>query len=858
MSGTVLGATTAAPASAAGEDVIAWVEVEDGVISGGPALNSGDHGNFSGTGSYTFRETGMTSTMTVNAPEAGVYPVYVRYAAGPLGAGENVTRSMGLVVNGDRQQMSLPMTSFEDWETWRFTEEYVSLDQGANTIAISCDRSIDFCRLNFDAIQVGGSLADDTCLAAAILPPAGWTSLFDGTFATFDGWRKAGSGGFGRRVDCSIRGFRGQGATWFTTQQTAPYTLEVDWRRAGNNDHSGVYVGSSSRSGTPGDGYRIPIGADTGAIVTMGGATKSADAAKVAAVVKPLGQWNTYTIQVTATQVWVRLNGVLVNSLDRAGAAPANGFVGLENRSGAPAVDFRSVRLRPGVDLGRLAAPFTRATLAGGATVNPGGESTLGNLVAEAQRRATATPAQISFVHPGALGADLRGTPGGYPATLTHAQAAPVLPSADTLVTMKLTGAQVRTVLEQQWQRTAGGTVPAVAFQRLGTSAGFTYTYDPTGPEGSRVQQIWLDGTPLVPTASYSVTVPKTLADGGVNFRIFSQGTDRQDTGRTGLAALADLVQTATDGGEPLAVDPRQHSVGVAFPGGAPASYAAGDELALDLSSLAFSGESDPRDTSVAVTLDGEPLGEFDVDNTVDAQATDETGRAQVRTTVPAGTPPGAATVRIVGDVTGTTVEVPIVVAGDSTTSLTVAPGTVTVRRDKATVSVSVAAAGGPPTGQVELLVGADKVATLTLVDGRATGTVGPFPTVGNRTVTARYLGSATALPSQSGPATVVVRKVAPTVTAKVQPRKVVAKKTAAKVVVSVRATGVTPSGRVTVRIGAKTYAGTLRSGAVTIRLAKFKKPGTVRATISYLGDALSERASTTARIKVAKAKKKR
>ena len=82
------GSATASPA-AVGDEVVAWVEVEDGEISGGaagpPAFNSGDHSNFSGTGSYTFRETGMTSTMSVDVPAAGTYPVYVRYAAGPLG-----------------------------------------------------------------------------------------------------------------------------------------------------------------------------------------------------------------------------------------------------------------------------------------------------------------------------------------------------------------------------------------------------------------------------------------------------------------------------------------------------------------------------------------------------------------------------------------------------------------------------------------------------------------------------------------------------------------------------------------------------------------------------------------------------
>jgi hypothetical protein len=201
------------PASAAaGEDVIAWVEVEDGTITGGaagpPAYNSGDHGNFSGRGSYTFRETGMTSTMTVVAPQAGTYPVWIRYAAGPLSAEENITRAMGLTTNGERQIVSYPLTG--SWEDWEFARADVTLDAGANTIAINCDRGQEMCRLNFDAIQVGGT-APDPCVATPVRPGA--TALFDGTFASFDGWRKAGGGGFGRQEDCTIRGFRGPGAT---------------------------------------------------------------------------------------------------------------------------------------------------------------------------------------------------------------------------------------------------------------------------------------------------------------------------------------------------------------------------------------------------------------------------------------------------------------------------------------------------------------------------------------------------------------------------------------------------------------------------------------------------------------------
>ncbi|WP_345528388.1 5'-nucleotidase C-terminal domain-containing protein [Nocardioides endophyticus] len=856
----VLAAVAAPSATAAvGDEVIAWVEVEDGAISGGPALNSGDHGNFSGTGSYTFRETGMTSTMSVTAPTAGTYPIYVRYAAGPLGADENVTRSMGLLTNGgSRQLMSLPMTSFENWEAWRFVEYDVTLNEGANTVAIQCDRGTDFCRLNFDAIQVGGT-APDPCLATT--PAPGYTSLFDGTFESFDGWRKAGAGGFGRQSDCTIRSIRGRGATWFTEQQSEPYTLEVDWRRNDANDDSGVYLASSSRAGAdPVGGYRIPIGADTGAIVPTGGPKKSPSATALSGALRPVGQWNTYRLELTRSRLEVYLNGALVNSLDRTGTASPTGFIGLENPNFLDQVDFRQIQIRPDVEVGELAAPFRRATLADGTTDNPGGESTLGNLVAETHRWATRAAgsggAQIAFVQPGGVAADLLGGPGGYPAAVTYTQAAAVQPSAATLVNLRLTGAQLKTALEQQWQRTAGGTVPAQSFLRLGTSAGFTYTYDPSKAEGSRITGMWLDGAAIAPATSYSVTVNSFLAAGGDNFRAFADGTARQDTGKLGAAAIVDYLE-ATAGDGPLAPGSTQHSVGVAFPGGSRASYGAGEALSIDLTSLAYSAATDPKDTAVLVTLGGRSLGAFPVDNTIGNEAFDEYGKAAVRSTVPAALAGGPATIKIVGNNTATTVEVPITVAATSTTSVAVAPAALKVRQGSTSVSVTVAAAGGTPSGEVELYVDGARVSTVALVNGTATASVGPFDTVGTKSVTARYLGSATSGPSTSPVATVVVGKAAAKATVKVQPRKIQAKKTKATVAIAVSAQGYTPTGKVRVKVGKKTYTGTLRSGRVTIKLARFTKAGPVRATVTYLGDALTNPVSTTAKITVSKAKKK-
>ena len=57
-----------------------------------------------------------------------------------------------------------------------------------------------------------------------------------------------------------------------------------------------------------------------------------------------------------------------------------------------------------------------------------------------------------------------------------YKEAAEVQPFANTLVTLNLTGAQIKQALEQQWQP-AGASRP---FLKLGVSKGFEYAYDPT------------------------------------------------------------------------------------------------------------------------------------------------------------------------------------------------------------------------------------------------------------------------------------------------------------------------------------------------------------------------------------------
>ena len=69
------------------------------------------------------------------------------------------------------------------------------------------------------------------------------------------------------------------------------------------------------------------------------------------------------------------------------------------------------------------------------------------------------------------------------------------------------------------------------------------YTWDDTRPVGDKVVDIFLpDGSLLDPDAAYTVTVNSFLAEGGDNFTVFTEGTDRE-VGPVDLDALVEYVK---------------------------------------------------------------------------------------------------------------------------------------------------------------------------------------------------------------------------------------------------------------------------------------------------------------------------
>ncbi|GAA2992736.1 2',3'-cyclic-nucleotide 2'-phosphodiesterase (5'-nucleotidase family) [Microbacterium terrae] len=279
------------------------------------------------------------------------------------------------------------------------------------------------------------------------------------------------------------------------------------------------------------------------------------------------------------------------------------------------------------VVLGEAETGFGRAAASNptGATSFPenrGGESTLGNFVADVQKWALnedgTRAVDVAFMNPGGLRADLAA------GEVTYAEAAAVQPFANTLVSVDLTGAQLKAVLEEQWQP-AGASRP---FLKLGVSAGFTYTYDPAAAKGSHITQMWLDGVEIDPAATYSVGANSFLAAGGDNFTTLGQGVNKADSGKIDLESMVDWFDafgTATP-------DLAQRAVGVSVVGGT--TVAAGASVTVNLSSLEFT-RGEPAAGTVVVSTGGTELVSAPVVGGY-SPTTDEVGTASATFVVPA------------------------------------------------------------------------------------------------------------------------------------------------------------------------------------------------------------------------------
>ncbi|ONI66943.1 bifunctional metallophosphatase/5'-nucleotidase [Kribbella sp. ALI-6-A] len=157
-------------------------------------------------------------------------------------------------------------------------------------------------------------------------------------------------------------------------------------------------------------------------------------------------------------------------------------------------------------------------------TPDASGESPLGNLIADAQ---LADPSTVTggktpvaaFMNPGGIRADLASTGGA----VTFGQAFTVQPFNNYLVSMDMTGTQIKALLEQQF---SGANQAANKVLQV---AGITYTYNPAAAPGSKVvaSSVRIAGQPIVDGTTYRIVTNNFLSDGGDGFPAFTTATNK-------------------------------------------------------------------------------------------------------------------------------------------------------------------------------------------------------------------------------------------------------------------------------------------------------------------------------------------
>ena len=187
--------------------------------------------------------------------------------------------------------------------------------------------------------------------------------------------------------------------------------------------------------------------------------------------------------------------------------------------------------------IGKITASITR-------TANAAGESALGDRIADAQNydaQVAGTGSQVAFMNAGGIRADLlypSSSAGEGDGNVTYGEAFTVQPFGNSLVTMTLNGAQIDALLEKQFQGGIG---------ILQVSDGFAYSYSAAAPAGDKVGGITLNGLPISPATTYRVTVNSFLADGGDNYTILRDGTNRV-AGNVDTDAFENYLKANPDG----------------------------------------------------------------------------------------------------------------------------------------------------------------------------------------------------------------------------------------------------------------------------------------------------------------------
>ena len=177
--------------------------------------------------------------------------------------------------------------------------------------------------------------------------------------------------------------------------------------------------------------------------------------------------------------------------------------------------------------VGRALAPFKRRS-------NTGISSPLGNHQADIMREYAR--ADIGIMNKGGIRSDI--SEGEISLRALYS----VSPFGNTICSVKLTGAQILSLLEK-------------ALDGKHTTfeiSGMKVTYDPDKPAGSKIMEVVISGSKLERNRLYSVATNSFLFAGGDAYREFVEGLEGYDSGRTLLEAEVEFFEKHSGGVAPV------------------------------------------------------------------------------------------------------------------------------------------------------------------------------------------------------------------------------------------------------------------------------------------------------------------
>jgi 2',3'-cyclic-nucleotide 2'-phosphodiesterase (5'-nucleotidase family) len=162
-------------------------------------------------------------------------------------------------------------------------------------------------------------------------------------------------------------------------------------------------------------------------------------------------------------------------------------------------------------------------------------ETTIGDFICDAMR--VDAKVDMAFQNPGGMRADLDQGP------ITRGEIYGIMPFDNTIVTMSLTGAQVKQALEQ-----------SLRGSRVTQVSGVRYVLVPAGPGHWGLGTVTLgDGSPLDDAKTYTVAVNNFMASGGDQYNVLAEAKGT-DTGRLIRDAMEAYVRAKCAGGKSLDV----------------------------------------------------------------------------------------------------------------------------------------------------------------------------------------------------------------------------------------------------------------------------------------------------------------